>query len=78
MKTDFEYIRFVKKPSTGTTSVWSCKNIRHGDELGIIKWYGGWRTYCFFPTVQAVYSRGCLNDITEFIDTLLKNRREGE
>ena len=75
MKTDFEYIRFRKKQSTGKTSVWSCRSIHHGDELGIVKWYGGWRTYCYFPTVAAIYSRGCLKDIAEFIDLLLAERK---
>ena len=75
MKTDFEYIRFVNQTPEGRkTSIWSCKNIHHGDELGIIKWYGGWRTYCYYPTVQAVYSQGCLRDIAEFINLLLKER----
>ena len=75
MKTEFQYIRFMQKESIGKTSIWSCRNIHHGDELGIIKWHSAWRTYCYFPTVQAVYSQGCLKNIVEFIDNLLAERR---
>ena len=74
MKTEFQYIKFVQQTSKGVTSVWSCRNTRYGDELGVVKWNGAWRQYCYFPTVQAVYSAGCLLDITEFIG-LLANAR---
>lgn len=67
MKTRFEYIHFVKTADKPKTSVWSCRNSRSDDELGEVRWYGSWRRYCYFPTVQAVYSQGCLNDIAEFI-----------
>ena len=70
MKTEFKYIHFVQQPSSGKTSKWSCKNFRHEVELGIVKWHSAWKQYCFFPTIQAVYSVGCLNDIAEFISLL--------
>jgi len=70
LKTQYQFINFVKIPSTGITSKWSCANNRSGDELGEIKWYGAWRQYCYFPTVCAVYSRGCLQDINDFIGQL--------
>lgn len=79
MKTEFQYIHFVQQPSKGITSVWSCRNIHHGEELGIIKWHNAWRQYCYFPTVQAVYSAGCLKDIVEFIGMLSDGRtKKGE
>lgn len=67
MKTDYEYIRFERRPQTGKTSRFACLNRHHGGELGIVKWYGAWRQYCYFPTSQAVYSAGCLRDIANFI-----------
>jgi hypothetical protein len=76
MKTDFEYIKFVQRPSKpgAKTSIWSCQNIRSGTELGEIKWYVAWRQYCYFPNCPAVYSMGCLQDINTFI-LQLKNER---
>lgn len=70
MKTRYKYIHFVKLRDCKKTSVWSCRNNKSEDELGQIKWYGVWRQYCYFPTIQAVYNAGCLNDIREFINEL--------
>lgn len=67
MKTRFEYIHFVKTADKPKTSVYSCRNNRSGGELGEVHWYSPWRRYAYFPTVQAVYSQGCLSDIAEFI-----------
>ena len=77
MKTEFRYIHFVQQASKGITSVWSCRNIHHGDQLGVVKWNGAWREYCYFPTVQAVYSVECLRDIAEFIRLLANTRSTG-
>jgi hypothetical protein len=74
MKTQFQYIHFVQLETRGKTSVWSCRNTHHGEELGIIKWWGAWRQYCYFPTVEAIYSAGCLQDIQEFIKLLRENK----
>ena len=63
----FKYISFKKIEDKAKTSVWSCRNNKSGSELGVVKWYGPWRQYCYFPTVQAVYSAGCLEDIKVFI-----------
>ena len=70
MKTRYQFINFVlveQKPKTG---VYSCRNNRSEAELGEIRWHGPWRQYCYFPTVQAVYSAGCLADIQEFMAAL--------
>jgi hypothetical protein len=70
MKTDYQHIRFVEQVCKGKTKIFSCRNKRSGEELGIVKWYPGWRQYCYFPSVQAVYSSGCLIDIANFINVL--------
>jgi len=49
------------------TKIWSCRNNKSREQLGVIKWYGPWRSYCFFPTTPAIYSAGCLSDIADFI-----------
>lgn len=74
MKTEFEYLIFKQVYAEGgkekKTSKWHCQNKRSGVVLGEIRWYGAWRQYCYFPTVQAVYSKGCLADIIDFIKQL--------
>jgi len=72
---DFEYIKFEKIADKTKTSVYSCRNKKSNIELGIVKWYGPWRRYCYFSKNQAFYSSGCLEDIICFIDTLMEDRK---
>ncbi len=66
---DYKYLAFQEliRVEGRKTAVYSCRNKRSGEELGQIRWYGAWRQYCYFPTVQAVYSAGCLRDIAGFM-----------
>lgn len=36
-------------------------------ELGVIKWFGRWRKYAFFPRADCVFDSKCLAEIEEFI-----------
>lgn len=63
----YKYIHFVEKEQKPKTTIWSCRNNRTGEELGEVRWHGPWRQYCYFPTVAAVYSEGCLVDIRRFM-----------
>ena len=71
MKTEFEYIKFAEL-TTGEIDKtrWRCYNKKYDEELGEIYWYSRWRQYIYSPTVQALYSAGCLNDIAEFLKQL--------
>ena len=63
----YKYINFrliEQKPKTG---VYECLNNKSGFQLGIIKWYPSWRQYCFFPSSNTVFNKGCLEDINDFI-----------
>ena len=73
-KTEYEYLIFTQLPSKGITSRWDCRNKKSNTILGQVTWYSSWRQYCYFPTVQAVYSTGCLNDISQFIKQLMNER----
>lgn len=83
LKTQYEYIQFVRLPSPGKTSVWSCINTRDKEdtsspdstEIGTVKWYGSWRRYCFFAAPNTIFSAGCNRDIADFIDQLMAERR---
>ena len=65
-----KYINFVKLGDKPKTSVWSVVNISGGYQIGIIKWNPGWRQYCFFPESNTVFSKGCMQEINEFITSL--------
>ena len=52
------------KPKTKVIKVMSKL---HGNTLGVIKWFGRWRQYGFFPESETVFNMECLNDIQSYI-----------
>lgn len=34
--------------------------------LGVVKWYGGFRRYSFFPAPNTIFEQQCLRDIADF------------
>ena len=63
----YKYIHFELFAEKPKTKVWKCINNTRGEELGIVKWNPTWRQYCYYPSCPAVYSKGCLDDISHFI-----------
>lgn len=35
--------------------------------LGVVKWWGAWRKYAFFPNPDTLYEQDCLRDIAQII-----------
>ena len=70
------YIEFKLIEEKPKTNVYAVTNNKSGYILGIIKWFGSWRQYCFFPTEETVYSNGCMKDIIDFINKLMENRKK--
>jgi hypothetical protein len=44
--------------------------------LGLIKWYGPWRQYCFYPEGKTIFNVTCMGDISNFIRQLMEERKE--
>ncbi len=63
-------------PLPPRTLVWDVINIRSGNHIGQIRFYGPWRQYCFVPAPATVFSAGCLGEITEFITAHKNDRRK--
>jgi len=74
LTTRYQYFDFEQYESPGKTGRWKCTTKR-GACLGIVKWYGAWRQYCYFPYKEAVYSAGCLMDIADFLNKANKVSR---
>lgn len=68
----YEYISvsWAGSSPSGKTQHYAITNNRSGEVIGVIKWFGRWRQYVFFPGLDTVYSRGCLRDIADFLETL--------
>jgi len=76
MKTHYTYIHFDDYSGTKQkTGRWMCINNQHGSWIGEVKWYPGWRQYCFHPASDTVFSQGCLQDICDFITQLMAARK---
>ena len=76
MKTEYQYLTFELMPEQSSkTSAWFCKNKRSGTVLAHVKFHPPWRQYCFFPVIQAVYNKGCLSDISDFLNQLQEERK---
>lgn len=74
----YEYIVLVyagDSPS-GKTQIWRVET-KYGDLLGVVRWFGRWRQYTFWPSAETLYSAGCLADIADFIGSLRNARRAG-
>ncbi len=76
MKTKYKYIHFEETPNPNKkTSVWYCLNTKSNYDLGLVRWYGAWRQYTFEPSETTVFNKGCLDDISDFLDQLNKAQR---
>lgn len=65
-----KYMSFKPVEQKPKTSVWHILNNNSDCLLGIIKWYPQWRQYCCFTNGEAVFNKGCLKTICDFIDEL--------
>lgn len=60
---EFRYVERTKK-----TKIWEIVSKSSGCRLGLIKWYGAWRQYTFYPEQYTFYNSKCLKDITSFLN----------
>lgn len=76
---EFESKYMVIERDGGTTKTHrlSVKSKSQGDTLGVIKWYGPWRGYCFYPSYGTIFSVGCLIDLVSYIEKLMECWRIG-
>ena len=62
-----------KKPKT---NVWEITSTHHGNVLGVVKWYGSWRQYCFFPESNCLFNHACLFEVFSFLIKLNDEHKE--
>jgi hypothetical protein len=71
-----EYLRFIDKESKQITKIIGVINIHHDEEIGEIKWFGKWRQYCFYPSDNTIWNKGCLEEVLEVIKELMDERKK--
>lgn len=72
-----KYIEIVSAglSATGKTKVFHIKNIRTGETCGVIKWYGGFRKYVFYPGNDMLFDHHCLQQIADFLKEINAAKR---
>ena len=73
-----KHLHFNQIEDTGKTKVWEVQNSHQGTRVGIIKWNGGWRKYCFYPYDCTVFDTRCMKRIAEFMDEQMELRKEAK
>jgi hypothetical protein len=56
--------------------VYQVQSISGGYVLGIIKWHSPWRQYWFEPADGTGWSSGCLDEVRDFIKSLMDERKD--
>lgn len=79
MSYETTYLVFRKEGESpsGKTEIHSVNSRSSGAILGVIKWYGAWRQYCFFPANDTIFNRGCMEDIISYSSKLSHARLRG-
>lgn len=70
-KTKGTYISFLEGEANPKTRKWLVVNTEVKlcpIPLGVIKWHGAWRKYCFFPEADTLFEQVCLREIADFIE----------
>ena len=66
-----EWLEFIETTTLGKkTKMWLVQGKGQGAPLlGVVKWFGRWRQYCFFPGNDTIFNPGCMDDIATFCRT---------
>jgi len=62
-----KYLEFELLEQKPKTKVIGVISKRHADMIGIIKWFGRWRQYAFFPGNGTIFNVECLDDIQSYM-----------
>jgi len=73
---DTKWLSIVVLDRTDKTTRYEVRNSENNVLLGIIKWFGAWRKYAFFPYPDTVFETQCLSDITQFLKDLMEERKK--
>jgi hypothetical protein len=71
-----KYVYFELAERKPKTSVFHVRAKSDGTFLGAIYWYFPWRGYVFEPDAGTIWSKGCLQQVKEFLEELMKERKE--
>lgn len=73
-KTEYLVFEELKQPPEAKTRVWVIRSRMHDDYLGRVHWFGRWHQYVV--TADAIFNKGCLEDIIKFLADAQEDWRE--
>lgn len=50
------------------TKLWHVDTTNGNQEVGIVKWHGAWRKYCFFASEGTLFDKDCLRMLADFCE----------
>lgn len=71
-----EYLEFKLIQKLPKTAVYAVVSKSDGKILGRVYWHWAWRQYIFEAFNITIWSRGCLQQIQDFIDKLMEERKK--
>ncbi len=77
-KTALSWIRFEELTPNPATKRWAVMPKDGSAQIGMVKWYGPWRKYCFQPSSNTVFEQVCLREIAQFCETETKSHIQGK
>ncbi len=74
---DSKWIFFEKYEDTGKTQKYNIKTKTNPPiKIGVVKWFGRWKQYSFYPEPDTIFEKQCLKDIIAFIENLMLERKK--
>ena len=81
MTTKYKDIEFIaqnfNRETDPPTLFYYCAN-NYGETIGMTKWDKKFERYCYFDICFGIYTSGCLQDISNFLDQLNKTKTKPE
>lgn len=73
VETEVKWMIFRDIPTDKKTRRVEVISKRHESLLGMIKWYGPWRQYSFFPEDGCIFNKECMYHICNQVERMQKD-----
>ena len=78
LKTKYIYVHFVQIDNPGKkTNIWICRNNETNQQIGTVRWNGGWWKYTFKTIGIVEFDYICYEEIAMFLKEATKETKQG-
>lgn len=68
--TQYLSVNPIGPSKSGKTWMYEVLSESSGVRLGVIKWFGQWRQYCFWPETETIWNNACLSAVADVLKGL--------